>query len=266
MQATMTTKGAHRSEVGLKDGEVVSETSSRVGEQLVDYGLDQTGLRIDATVLDAEVDMKPSKDIPFALQFQVDKGRGHVVLPLSTSSELQDFTYAFSLEGVDMADSLWALFDPQEKLPRDPVNVTTDFTGKVLNKVNWLDFLTVKATFDKGEVPVEIHEVTMNGLLLEMAGAKLTGSGAASFDNSDLESRGGLPKPSGAVDLVLSGGNGLLDNLVAMGLVSDQDATGARMAVAVFTAPDPDAGEDVLKSRLEMNEEGHILANGQRIQ
>lgn len=266
LEATMLTKGSHSSEINLKDGTVVSEQSTRAGEQSVDYELGQAGLRMDASVLNAELDVKPGNALPFSLQLHVEKAGANVVLPLSASSELQGFTFAVSLEGLKMADDLWALLDPQEKLPRDLANVTTDFTGKVLNKINWLDFLTVKQTFDQGEVPVEIHEVTLGGLLVEMAGAKLTGSGAASFDNSDLASRGGIPKPSGVVDLVLSGGNGLLDNLVAMGLISDQDAMGARMAVAVFTLADPEAGEDVLKSRLEMTEEGHILANGQRIQ
>ncbi|MCF6233918.1 MAG: DUF2125 domain-containing protein [Rhodobacteraceae bacterium] len=265
-EATLVTKGQHTSQINESGGVVTGDQTTRTKEQSFNYGLDRAGLRLKGTVVDAEVDMKSSKELPFPLQFSVDEVSANVVLPLFESTGLQDFTFAVFLEGLEAADDLWALFDPQEKLPRESANVTADFTGKVLNKVNWLDFMTVRAIFDKGEVPIEIHEVTLGGLLLEVAGAKLSGTGLARFDNSELESRGGMPTPSGVVDLVLSGGNGLLDNLVAMGLLSDQDATGARMAVAVFSRPDPDAGKDVLKSRLEMTEEGHILANGQRIQ
>ena len=55
-------------------------------------------------------------------------------------------------------------------------------------------------------------------------------------------------------------------DLVALGILSDEDAMGARLGVAVIASPDPDAKGDVLRSRLEMTQEGHILANGQRVQ
>ena len=67
----------------------------------------------------------------------------------------------------------------------------------------------------------------------------------------------------GAVDLKLTGGNALLDTLVASGLVPAQTAMGARMILGIFAVPD--AGEDTLKSRLEFTRDGSILANGQRI-
>lgn len=41
--------------------------------------------------------------------------------------------------------------------------------------------------------------------------------------------------------------------------------TGARMMLGVVAKPDPDAGEDAMKTRLEITEQGHILANGQRL-
>jgi hypothetical protein len=93
-----------------------------------------------------------------------------------------------------------------------------------------------------------------------MLGAQLNGSGAATFDNTD-----GTPRPIGTLDLSLIGGNTLLDTLVSVGLVSEEQAMGARLAIATVTRPDPDAGEDALKSKLEINDQGHITANGMRI-
>ena len=261
-----TTNGYHTSQIVEESGAVVSEQSTRTGTQSVDFVLDRDSLRMSGTAQDTEIDAPSSKDLPFPVNFSLDNARFGATLPLLSSLELQDFAYLVSLQGLEMTDGIWDMFDPAATLSRDPVDMTIDVSGKVLNRLDWLDFLTVKQKLDSGFKPLEIHALNLNELLLEMAGASLTGSGAASFDNSDQESLGGFPKPTGAVDLVLKGGNGLLDNLVAMGLMSDQDAMGARMAVAVFTSPDPEAGEDVLKSRLEMNEQGHILANGQRIQ
>ncbi|MCH2250997.1 MAG: DUF2125 domain-containing protein, partial [Cognatishimia sp.] len=73
----------------------------------------------------------------------------------------------------------------------------------------------------------------------------------------------GFPRPEGAADFRLLGGNQLLDSLISMGLVSEGDAMGARMMMGLFTVAGP--GEDELNSRLEVNGEGHVLANGQRL-
>lgn len=266
VSGTAKTIGYHTTQNVEENGKVVSNEDTKTREQSMQYAFDQNGVKFHVAAFDSEIAAQPSAEIPFPLKFRLDKAEGGMTLPLSASSELQDVVYDFTLSGLDMAEDIWALFDPQQTLPRDPMTVTVDLSAKVLNKVDWLDFLTVKAVIDSGEVPVELHEMTLHELDFDMAGARLTGSGAGVFDNSDLESLGGFPKPTGVIDLVLGGGNGLLDNLVTMGLLSDEDAMGARMAVAVFTQPDPDAGEDVLKSRLEMTEEGHVLANGQRLQ
>ena len=259
------TTGYHTSQITEENDVVVSSQSSRVVEQTGQYALDNSGLRMKGTVVDAEMEMQPGAELPFLLRLQVEEASGGMTLPLSAGAELQDVAFDFLLEGLTMAEDMWALFDPQQTLPRDPMTIKMDLLAKVLNKVDWLDFLTVKAVMDSGEVPVELHEMTLNDLRVDIAGAQLTGSGAGRFDNSDLESLDGFPKPIGVIDLALKGGNGLLDSLVAMGLLSDEDAMGARMATAVFTTPDPDTGADVLKSRLEMTEEGYVLANGQRL-
>ena len=71
------------------------------------------------------------------------------------------------------------------------------------------------------------------------------------------------PALVGALDLSLVGGVALLDKLVAMGLVPQDQAMGARMMMGLFTVPGE--GEDSLTSRIEFTEEGGILANGQQI-
>jgi hypothetical protein len=111
--------------------------------------------------------------------------------------------------------------------------------------------------------PAELNALTLNSLTVRLAGAELTGEGDFTFDNSDLESFGGMPAPLGAIDLRLVGGNGLLDKLVAMGLLPQDQASGARMMMGLFARPGE--GDDTLVSRIEVNEEGQVLANGQRL-
>ena len=64
-------------------------------------------------------------------------------------------------------------------------------------------------------------------------------------------------------DLTLVGANGLIDKLIQMGFVSDQDAMGARMMMGMLAVPGD--APDTLNSTIEINEQGHIMANGQRI-
>ncbi len=73
----------------------------------------------------------------------------------------------------------------------------------------------------------------------------------------------GMGSPVGAVNLALAGGNGLMDKLVAMGLLPQEQAMGARMMMGIFTVPGD--GPDTLKSNIEFTKDGQILANGQRI-
>ncbi len=259
------TIGHNSSQITEEKGEVVARQSSRTQEQSVRYDLDQTGLRVTGTALDTELVEQAIADLPLPIRVQIEKATGGMTLPLAAASELQDVGFDFALEGMTLAEEMWMLLDPEQTLPRDPMTVSMGLSARVMNKVNWLDFMTVKALTDSGEVPVDLHEMTLHDLTLDMVGARLTGSGSGSFDNTDLESFGGLPRPGGTIDLALTGGNALLDNLVAMGLLTQEDAMGARMAAAIFTNPDPEAGPDALKSRLEMTDEGHILANGQRL-
>lgn len=71
-----------------------------------------------------------------------------------------------------------------------------------------------------------------------------------------------MPAPEGEANLKLVGANALIDKLIGMGLVSEDDAMGARMMMGMFTVP---AGDDTVTSKIEVNDEGHVLANGQRL-
>jgi hypothetical protein len=61
----------------------------------------------------------------------------------------------------------------------------------------------------------------------------------------------------------LVGGNGLLDKLVAMGLIPKDQAMGARMMMGMFARPGD--GVDTLTSTIEFKDKG-LFANGQRLQ
>lgn len=202
-------------------------------------------------------------DIPFPIELAMQKGAFNLLMPVSAGDSEQDFAFGFELGDFTMSDMIWGIFDPGQQLPRDPATIAIDLTGKAKLLFDILDPEQMEAV-DRGEaLPGELNAVTLNNLQVSVAGAELTGEGAFTFDNSDLETFDGMPAPDGSVDLALTGGNGLLDKLVGMGLLPEDQAMGARMMMGLFAVPGD--GEDSLTSTIEVKSDGQILANGQRL-
>lgn len=237
---------------GSVDASIVSD-AGEIGVALsqdgVDYTVSQRNTQVEAT----------TSQLPLPLSFEIAETTARVALPVQASDTPSDFALAFELAGFTMADALWSMFDPSGQLPRDPATVALDLAGKAKLLFSVLD-PTAATNIDPTEPPAELNAVDINRLEVAIAGAKLTGSGAFTFENS----AGAPPRPTGAVDLSLVGGNGLLDKLVATGLLPEEQAMGARMMMGLLAVPGN--APDTLNSKIEMNAEGHILANGQRIQ
>jgi hypothetical protein len=112
------------------------------------------------------------------------------------------------------------------------------------------------------DMPFELAEVELESLRIAAAGAVVTGQGAFTFDNSDMQSFAPLPKPEGDVIVEVSGLNRLMDNLVSMGLIAPEDIMAPRMMMGLFARS---TGDDRLETKLEVTSDGRVLANGQQI-
>jgi len=229
-----------------------------------DFGVSMDAGKLSYSGATTDIEMTvETNQLPFPVQFASQKLGFEMTTPVSKGDEPQDFAGSFTLSEFTMSEAIWAMFDPAQQLPRDPATVDIDLTGKARLLFDLLDPEQAEALEDMEEAPAELNALTLNRLTVRLAGAELTGEGDFTFDNSDLESFDGLPAPLGALDLQLVGGNGLLDKLVAMGLIPQDQASGVRMMMGLFARPGD--GEDTLVSRIEVNEEGHVLANGQRL-
>ncbi|MGH1577990.1 DUF2125 domain-containing protein [Planktotalea sp.] len=203
-------------------------------------------------------------DIPFPVSATLGEFAFKLLMPVSKSEDPSDFALGLTFGDFETTDLLWSMVDPGNVLPRDPATISFDLAGKAKMLFDLFDPEQMAAVEDGEAMPAELRSLTLNNLLVSLAGAKLTGTGDFTFDNSDLESFDGFPKPTGGIDLALVGGNGLMDKLVQMGLLPQEQAMAARMMMGLFTRPGE--GDDSLTSKLEINEAGHILANGQRVQ
>jgi hypothetical protein len=181
-------------------------------------------------------------------------------MPVGVTAEPQDFSFLTRIVDLTVSDEIWAMFDPTNQLPRDPATLVIDTKGKAKMLVDIMDPAAAEAA---GEAPpAELHALDITALQAKIAGAELTGTGALTFDNSDLVTYGGMPAPTGKVDLKLVGGNTLMDKLVAMGLLPEDQVMGFRMMLSMFANA---TGEDELTSTLEFKD-GGFFANGQQLQ
>ncbi|MGX0878208.1 hypothetical protein ACSSV4_002905 [Roseovarius sp. MBR-154] len=202
-------------------------------------------------------------DMPFPINLSMARMGFDMAVPVIESETMQDYALGLELIDFTVPDQLWSMFDPGGQLPRDPATLRIDLSGKGRLFFDLLDPEQVEKLEDSETAPGEVESLTLHDLTLDVAGATLTGEGAFTFDATDTESFGGAPAPEGALDLRLVGGNGLLDKLIAMGLVPQDQATGVRMMMGLFARPGP--GEDELVSKIEVTEDGQVLANGQRL-
>jgi hypothetical protein len=203
-------------------------------------------------------------DMPFPpINAALDESAFNFIMPLSKSDFPSEFAMLVRLVGLSANENIWGIFDPAGVLPRDPATLVLDFSGMG----NWLINIFApdgQETMSGGMMGM-IRAASLNELILSAAGSELTGKGNFTFDYSDMTTFGGLPKPTGAANLQLIGGNGLLDKLIAMGLVPEEQAMGARMMMGLF-ATMVVGSEDTITTEIVIEEDGSIFANGQRLQ
>ena len=238
----------------LFSGDIRSDASSldvKMNEDGLTYAAGQSGMDVQIST--------PS--VPFPIAFRVADTGFNLSMPLRTADTAGAFALGFSMEDFSTDEAIWALIDPGAQLPRDPATLILQITGKAKVLFDFLDPTALAAAQSEGETPAEIESADIQALRLDIAGAELTGTGAFTFDNSQDV---GPPPPVGGVDLRLEGGNGLIDGLVAIGLLPEEQAMAARMMMGLLAVPGD--APDTLTSRIEINEQGHVMANGQRIQ
>ena len=201
--------------------------------------------------------------LPFPLFVEMAKYGVALRAPVTKSDEPQDFKLAFNMTDFTMSDIIWALFDASGQLPRDPATIALDLSGKAKVLVDGLSSQNAQEVIATGTKPAELNALKIDRLLVDALGAKFEADGDITFDNTDTTTFPGFPKPVGDLNISISRANGLMDKLTAMGMLPAEQAMGARMMMGLFAVPG--AAPDTLQSKIEFNDSGQILANGQRI-
>ena len=225
------------------------------------FAMDATHLQFGGGAKAATVTIS-SADIPFPeLKLGYEEAAFNMLMPVGKTGEPADFAFLTKLVGFTVSDEVWGMFDPAGSLPHDPATVIIDTKGKVTMTTDLFDEAAMAALGDAP--PGDLNALDVTEIKASIAGAELTGAGAFTFDNTDKTTFPGVPLPTGKLDLKLTGGNTLLDKLVAMGLLSNDDAMGYKMMVSMFA--NSAADKDEMTSTLEFKDKG-FYANGQKLQ
>ncbi|MDK3017714.1 DUF2125 domain-containing protein [Pseudodonghicola flavimaris] len=242
---------------GKSEGEEFMMSSTSAGGSVA-VKMDATNLVYDVTQMQPQISLQ-TNDLPFPISVAMETIGFRLDMPVARAAEDQPFGLGLKLIDFTMPDQLWSIFDPSAVLPRDPATIVVDLAGTAKLLVDLFD----PALAEAEEAPAELTGLTIRDLHVAAVGTDLTAKGDFTFDNSRSEEFGGMPAPVGAADLRLAGGNGLLDKLIEMGLMTDQDAMGARMMMGMIGVPGD--GPDTLTSHIEVNDQGQVFANGQRL-
>ncbi|AVO37419.1 DUF2125 domain-containing protein [Pukyongiella litopenaei] len=257
------TYGATESNLSVtaEEGSFAVENSAAGGTFRAAMSQDGLLYDVEQTATKAEV---TSGELPFPLVAELAKAGFRLKSPMVKSDDAQGFELSVMLDQVTASDMIWAMVDPAAKLPRDPVSLVVDLSGKMRMLIDFFDPAIAEKVQSAGQPPAEVDEMAINRLHLSAAGAQIDGTGAFTFDNSDLLTYEGIPRPEGRAEVTLRGGNGLLDRLIEMGLVSGEEALMARGMVGMFAQP-VGTEPDTLKSEIELGDGGSVTVNGVRL-
>ncbi|OZA19338.1 MAG: hypothetical protein B7Y02_00865 [Rhodobacterales bacterium 17-64-5] len=183
-----------------------------------------------------------------------------ILMPVSKSETPQDFAFVTKLVDFTISEDVWGMFDPGATLARDPASFVFDVKGTGFWKA---DIMDPAFQMEGAEPPGELSALDLNEVRVKAAGAEVDAKGGVTFDNTDLVSFQGVPAPTGVITINIKGANTLIDNLIAMGLLPEDQAMGARMMMGMFARPG--AGPDELTSEIEFKD-GGLFANGQQLQ
>ncbi|MEM1236008.1 MAG: DUF2125 domain-containing protein [Pseudomonadota bacterium] len=245
----------------FRDAEGEGTMQISAGKGALDFALENGSLRYGGSSSNISFSGQ-FPGVPLPISASVARSSYDIAMPLVAQEEESDFLLGLVVDGLEIDPFFWNLFDPAEILARDPATVSLKIAGMGRWLVDILDPIA-SAELDEEDIPAEFSNLTISDLEVSVAGAQLTGAGDFTFDNSDLFTFDGFPAPSGALDLRLLGGNGLIDSLAQMGLLPQEQALGARMMMGLFMTPGE--GEDEMTSKIEVQSSGEVFANGQRI-
>jgi hypothetical protein len=258
-----TTTASNNSEVTTTFGDaIVSSQITEVGQSTAQMTLDANGLFLNGDAEGLLISINQPDVMPFPLDFEAISMRAGYKFPILASEDPQDVGFDLGFTGLRFSPGIWELFDPAKKLPRDPIDLDLDIDGTVISGVDLPNILALEAVMEQNPPPVSVETLTLNNLVLGALGSSMTGTADFAFDNTDLDTFDGFPRPVGDAFFTVTGANAVIDRLIEAGAISESEASPMRLGIGMFARS---TGEDRFETVVEINDEAHVSVNGQRI-
>lgn len=219
------------------------------GETIAELSIADGRARYAGVVRDIDTKIDIQAPGPLSkLAFVAKKLDTSMEMPLKQADEPQPYAIVLELDDLEIDPSIWASFDPQQKLNRSAIKLEVEFSGgaRVLT-----DFRGAQLS----QSPIDLETLEIKELELEALGAKAEATGA-------FEIAGDASRSDGAMELTVEGGFALLDSLGAAGLIPPQAIGAYKALIGQFAVRDGD--EDKLTTRIE-SRNGQVSINGQII-
>lgn len=262
LRGTSTNESMVQENVEISDGDIFMQNNIATGANSTNFSFDADGLALDFTGADFDVAVVLNDLFPLPITATIADVSAAFAFPLLPSEDPKDFNYSFGISDLAVSDELWTLIVNTGDLPRDPISMAVDLSGTVINGIDFLNFNTIEDQMDQDLPPISLESLTVNEVSAVAVGASAIASGAFILDNTDLDSFDGFPRPEGSAILKVEGANTLLDRLVDAGLLGNEEATAARFGMAFIGRS---TGDDAFESQLDVNADGHVSVNGQRM-
>lgn len=247
--------------VARLDGQVTSDQRQTVTRSSQSLALSATGLAIDGDLEGLSFSMVDNF-LPMPIEITAASAATEFAMPVLSGTDPQRAAFGLSLGGLTATDDIWGLFDPGAALPRDPASLSLGVEAQVISRVDVFDILGwegVVNKIDAGQMPVDLVSLDITALDVSAIGAALTGEGSFTFDNTDLTTFPGFPRPEGQATAQMTGLYGVLDTLAQMGLLPPEAGMGARAAIGMFAQA---TGDDQLSTTIVIGPDGAITVNG----
>jgi hypothetical protein len=262
LRGTSVTTGGSSETVTTIDGEVMSEQSQTTGPATSRLSVDASGVDLFAEGEQVDFTMLIPEVFPFPIAGSMSGASAGYKFPLMPSTDPQDVALRLDLRDLEISEDLWAIFDPAAELPRDPASLNIDIAGTVISEIDLLNFETLEAQMEQDVPPISLESLTINELSVSAIGASALATGTFIVDNSDMDTFDGFPRPEGSAILNVTGANALIDRLIAFGVIGQDEAGMARLGMGFIANA---TGDDAFETRVDVNGEGHVMVNGQRM-
>ena len=262
LRGTSSAGGGTSETITTSDGVVVSEQFQATGSASSRFSIDAMGMDLFGEGKDIDFKVMMPDAFPFSVSGSLSAVSGGYKIPLLPSTDMQDVALQFNLRDLTFSDDIWGLFDPSGDLPRDPASINIDVSGKVISEIDALNFATLEAQMEQDLPPISLERLTLNEFSVSAIGTSALATGSFTLDNADTTTFDGFPSPEGSAILNVVGANALIDRLVTLGVIGQDEAGMARLGMGFIASA---TGDDAFESRVDVNGEGHVMVNGQRM-